>query len=143
MINPCNTDPSPPQPELLHYHAKWNEVVLEVVFGTPSRRCDGIGICIMTEAKYIAGVATKCPHFPGCFSKGAGPGEIIARFPKIYLSSQMIARHFQMGLFKVTEPYKVPARILKLLGLKGPLEIRPGGYRVVETMGSLVVVFKM
>ena len=117
------------------------EVILEVVFGTPSKQCRGLGICMIVEPKYLKGMATECPHFPGYFQLDAGRKMLLARFNRYFLSSQMIARHFSGGLFKVTEAYKVPGRICRRMGTANGLVIGEGVYEVLREGDDWVVVF--
>lgn len=119
------------------------EIMLEVIFGTPSKQCRGLGICMIVEPKYLQGKTTKCPRFPGYFQLDTARKMLLARFNGMYLSSQMIARHFSEGLFKVTEHYKVPERICRMLGAGGGLIIGEGSYKVARNGTDWVVVFDM
>lgn len=129
-------------PEIVAYTTTSNEIMASVVFGTPSKNCEGIGICRMLDAKYTAGIMIKCPHVPGYLSLEAERGVLKIRFPKKFLTSQMVARHFCKRLFKVTESYKVPAHISRALGIKKNIQIAEGTYQVQETAEDLIVVIK-
>jgi len=118
------------------------EVELSIVFGTPSKNCEGIGICRMLDAKYMAGIVIKCPHVPGFLSLEAERGVLSIRFPKKFLTSQMVARHFCKRLFKVTESYRVPAHISRAFGIKKSIQISEGAYQVQETADDLIVVIQ-
>ncbi len=118
-----------------------DEVALDVVFGSPSKQCDGVGICMLVESIYLPKLATKCPHFTGFFRFDSESGKMYARFPGTLLASQMHFRHFTLGLFKVTEPYKVPVRICRMLGLESNYKIDTGVYPVVAVDGDYVIVF--
>ena len=116
-------------------------MMLEVVFGTPSKQCKGLGICMIVEPKYLKGMATECPHFPGYFQMDTGRKMLLVRFNRMYLSSQMISRHFSGGLFKVTEPYKVLGRFCRMLGVDGGLMIEEGEYQLVQSGADWIVIF--
>lgn len=124
-----------------HQNRRPEEVLLEVVFGTPSKQCRGLGICMIVEPKYLKGRATECAHFPGYFQLDTGRKMLLARFNRNFLSSQMIARHFSGGLFKVTEAYKVPGRICRELGAASGVVIGEGVYRVAPYGADWTVFF--
>ena len=117
------------------------EVELSIVLGSPSKNCEGIGICRMLDSKYLAGRGIKCPHVPGFLSLDTKRRLLVVRFPKRFLTSQMVARHFCKQLFKVTESYRVPARFVRVFGIQESIHIMKGNYKVVETEEEMIVMF--
>lgn len=129
------------QREITYYAAPMQEVITEIVFGTPSKNCEGVGLCRMLSPVFLKSKQIYCPHATAYFAMDKVRGIYSLRFPKSFLSRQMVARHFYKGLFKVTEPYRVPAHISRALGLQQILTIREGGYVVKETPADWIVVF--
>lgn len=121
--------------------ARTKEAKAEIVFGTPSKNCEGVGICRMIGPNYLAGKEIKCPHVTGYLSLDMGRNVLYIRFSKRSLSSEMVARHFCKRLFKVTEPYKVPVHISRFLGTQQIVMIQAGSYAVRETREDWIIVF--
>ena len=117
------------------------ECMAEIVFGTPSKNCEGVGICRMIGPNFQVGKAIICPHVPGYLTLDAGRNILSVRFPKKHLSIEMVARHFCKRLFKVTESYRVPVYISRMLGIAQSIQILEGQYAVRETMHDWIVVF--
>lgn len=126
--------------EIIHYGAPIREVAAEIVFGTPSRNCDGVGLCRMLAPVLLRGREIRCPHATAYCALDVERNVFTLRFPKSFLSHQMVARHFYKRLFNVTESYRVPGHIIHALGLQQVVIIQEGVYMVKETQDDWIVV---
>ncbi len=98
--------------------ASKREVEMEVVFGTPSRNCEGSGICMVTE-RFRPGYAIPCPHARVIIYCDKENRELVFRFPKRYLTEQIIERFFSDNVFYVEEAFLVPDRLIHQWQLPG------------------------
>jgi hypothetical protein len=127
----------------LRRYAPVQEIVTEIVFGTPSKNCEGVGICRMLGPNYIGDRQILCPHAPAYLGLDVVRNVMTVRFPKIHITRQMVARHFYKRLFKVTESYRVPARFTRAFGIRQMLTIHEGIYAVKETREDWILVFDL
>lgn len=111
----------------------------EVVFGTPSSGCDGVGICRIIPVSRK--VACKCPSVTAQINL-ASNGRLRMKFNKDSMERRFMKRHFGWMLFQVLEPYEIPRSLVRKLGLEGSdLLIMPGIYTVWETAEYMIVEF--
>ena len=127
--------------ETRRYDAPAREITAEIVFGTPGKNCEGVGICRMLSVAILGNRPVVCPHATGYLTLDPAANTLFLRMPKIHLDRQMVARHFCKRLFKVTESYRVPARFTRALGTQQIYTIREGVYGVMETPTDWIVVF--
>jgi hypothetical protein len=117
---------------------KADRICSDVVLGSPSSNCNGVGICRVM----VAGDRTpsmSCPSISTWLSKNA-QGRLQMNFPKQYLDRACLNRHFAWYLFTVAEPYRLSPRLCSALGITDPW-IKPGIYRVFESEETLAVCF--
>ena len=109
----------------------------DVVLGSPSARCNGVGICT------VMGMGDHpdcpCPRITTVLQTDAS-GNLQLLFPKTALDSSTVKKHFSWGVFQVVEAYRLSARLCRDIGWNGGW-INPGVYKVQESESYLVVTF--
>ncbi len=109
----------------------------DVVLGSPSANCSGVGICrVMAQGE---GLQIKCPVVPAWISLTA-EGKLRFEFEKSAMEGRYLRRHFRWMLFQVFETCTVPYSLMGKLKLE-QRTIRPGIYPVYETASRLIVEF--
>ena len=113
------------------------KVRAEVVLGSPSANCSGVGICRVMA--YGDDTKIQCPKV-ATWVRITKEGKLRFEFEKDSMEGRFMRRHFRWLLFQVFEPYVVPRAVL------GPLKfeartIQPGIYSVVETSDRFIVDF--
>ena len=114
-----------------------HKVRAEVVLGSPSANCAGVGICRVMALGENAGLS--CPTVPALISI-TEEGKLRLEFQKSSMEGRFMRRHFRWSLFQVFEPYLVPYHILGHTKLE-QRTIRPGIYQVWEVEDTLIVDF--
>lgn len=109
----------------------------EVVLGSPSSGCNGVGICRVMAQGY--GLDCPCPKTAAKLSV-TEEGKLRFSFQKSSMSADYLRRHFGWLLFQVTEPCRLPLRITAALQTERR-RIEPGVYQVWETNDAMVVDF--
>ncbi|MBK7936604.1 MAG: hypothetical protein IPJ82_05730 [Lewinellaceae bacterium] len=105
------------------------EVEMEVVFGTPSKNCDGAGVCLLTN-RLPRTRQIPCPHAPAIIHYPPGR-ELIFRFRKRYLDSRILDTYFNDERFLVEEAFRFPLPLARQWQL--PVRwIKPGLYMLEE-----------
>ncbi len=94
------------------------EAEMEVVFGTPSRNCEGSGICMVT-GRFPPGYTIVCPHARAIIYCDMNEKELVFRFPKRYLSDDIVKRFFSKDFFTVEEPFRLPIQLVRRWRLPG------------------------
>jgi hypothetical protein len=109
----------------------------DVVLGSPSARCNGVGICrVMGVGEYPD---CPCPRISTLLLPNPN-GAIRLAFDKSTLSAELLQQHFGWGVFQVLEPYRISPRMCKQLGWKSGW-IHPGVYKVWESESALIIDF--
>ncbi|MCB9345550.1 MAG: hypothetical protein R3A50_00755 [Saprospiraceae bacterium] len=109
----------------------------EIILGSPSSGCQGVGICRVMP--YGDQRAITCPKVTA-WIKIQAVGNISISFLKADMSPRYIKRHFGWMLFQVYEPYEMPGGISQALGYS-EIVLRPGIYPVWESPHYLTVDF--
>ena len=113
------------------------KVRADVVLGSPSANCSGVGICrVMAHG---AGAEISCPNVPTLVSFTKA-GKIRFEFDKKSMEGRYMRRHFRWALFQVFEHYIIPHSVLGAVKLE-KRTINPGIYSVLEVGDRLIVDF--
>ncbi len=102
----------------LHAPSVVHEAEMEVIFGTPSRNCEGSGICMVTE-RLPGGHTVPCPHARVIIYCDIENRELVFRFPRRYVTEQIERRFFSDSFFLVEEPFPIPLRLRRKWGIEG------------------------
>ena len=123
----------------LQIHRTLNEqkVRTEVVLGSPSANCGGVGICRVMA--YGEGVGVTCPKVTAWLSL-TEEGKLRFEFQKASMEGRFMRRHFRWMLFQVFETCVIPYRLLGNLKIE-QRTIHPGIYQVWDVEDSLIVDF--
>ena len=105
------------------------EVEMEVVFGTPSKNCEGTGVCLLTERLPKRHIIT-CPHAPVIIHYPPGR-ELIFRFIKSHLTEAVVEQYFNTNHFLVEEAFRLPLPLVRRWRLPVRL-VKPGHYLLEE-----------
>jgi hypothetical protein len=109
----------------------------DVVLGSPSAKCRGVGICRVVVAPHQ--YSGECPMVHAIIGLNANKR---ARFYflKATISESIWKQHFQSRLFTVLEAFRLPYRVEKRLGLSSAF-IHPGEYVINTTPLYFMVDF--
>ena len=111
----------------------------QVVLGTPSAGCQGVGICRVIASGMNQNF--KCPTVNAQISATAF-GRLRIKFSKTAMDRRFMKRHFGWRLFQVMEPYRIPDTLINKFDLVDDCHvIEPGIYSVWETREWLIVDF--
>ena len=113
------------------------KVRAEVVLGSPSANCGGVGICRVMA--YGEGVGVICPTTTALLSH-TEEGKLRFEFQKSSMEGRFLRRHFRWMLFQVLETYVVPYKLMGALKIE-QRTIQPGIYQVWEVDDYLIVDF--
>ena len=120
-----------------HRNLSGQKVRADVVLGSPSANCGGVGICRVMALGEGAGIA--CPKVAAWISI-TDEGKLRMEFQKSSMEGRFMRRHFRWMLFQVFEAYLIPHHILGGVKLN-QRTIRPGIYQVWEVDDTLIVDF--
>lgn len=124
-------------PALLPYRQVQSAIKSDIILGSPSAGCQGVGICrVMLHDEMIQ---CKCPKVTAWLSVGANR-KLRVSFLKSTMTSDYIQQHFGFQLFQVQEPYALPRRITRALGMPATT-ITSGVFPVWETAQWITVEF--
>lgn len=121
----------------LHRVHSEQKVRADVVLGSPSANCGGVGICRVMAQGERTGIS--CPVTAAWISRTT-EGKLRFEFDKSTMERRYMRRHFSWLLFQVFEPYTVPYSLLRYEKL-AQRTIQPGIYQVFEAGNRLVVEF--
>lgn len=111
----------------------------DVILGSPSANCSGVGICRVMAHREGGHPDLSCPCVKAWLSR-TDTGKLRLEFDKAVLNKVILEEHFAWRLFQVLEPYVVPYRLLP--GLKiAERTIQPGVYQVWDTGEHFMVEF--
>lgn len=111
---------------------------VEVIFGTPKRNCDGVGICRLLAVEFVR-VRWKCPSARAWLYSGPA-GSVCLRFDRQRMPPSYQDRYFRGQIFKVEEDFPIPQALLS--GIKmPPFTIVSGEYSVKVSGQFLEVCF--
>lgn len=111
----------------------------DVILGSPSANCSGVGICRVLAHGAVGSSGVVCPRVKAWLSVTAS-GKLRFEFEKNSLSEETLRKHFSWMLFQVLEPCVIPYRLLRYRTIS-QRTIRPGVYQVWDTGTYLVVEF--
>lgn len=114
----------------------------DVVFGVPSARCKGTGICKVIPMASFGQAAlsnSPCHHAPGIFSYSVDTGLRLSLVNK-YICQKLWKAHFREGSFFVIETICLPPLVVKQLGLSNPF-IQSGKYAIEKSDDYLTIRF--
>lgn len=109
----------------------------DLVLGSPSSGCQGVGICQMINIAQE--ITCKCPRI-GAQIGLSEDGRLRIYFQKSTVDLRVLKRHFNWGLFQVIEPYKVPEFVSNGLDITS-YTIQPGIYPAWESEDTIIVDF--
>lgn len=112
---------------------------VEVVFGSPSKYCEGLGICVVS---IFLPRSIRCPKVKGLASYAPLQNRIYFSFQKDAVGQPHILKCLSQGIFIVEEAFQVSAGISKSLGLR-PSWILPGIYPVFSDEWSWHIGFSV
>ena len=137
-----NTDPSnlgissKPHPNQLKV-----SIVLQVVFGSPSRVCAGSGVCKMLPQNVKIPDFWLCPVWTGQLHWHAATKSLQLSLPREQFADTDIDHWFSGGHFLVDEDFPLPLWLTKLLG-KNHYAI-PAGCYPCEIATNLAINLKI
>ena len=117
----------------LHTEIFRNEIACSVVFGTPSKNCQGSGICMVAKPAFTERIA--CRHVDA-FVSSPSAGTLWFRFPASKAEHRALAERY----FRVEEAFVIPGWLLAKSSMKSAV-INPGSYPVLNTADGRWVIF--
>jgi len=115
-----------------------NCVDVEVIFGTPKRNCDGVGICRLIAVEFVR-VRWKCPSARAWLFTGP-TGTVCLRFDCQRLPQEYLERYFKDQIFRVEEDFPISKAMISTLKIS-PFTIVSGKYSVKVSEHFLEVAF--
>lgn len=114
----------------------------DVVFGSPSNDCRGTGICKITARTSRPGIQTPrdCKTAKALFVSGEHGANLSMVFAREMICLHIWRNHLRKGVLTLQEPCKIPADIIRTIGLKFNT-LRPGQYTVEELEGRYRIRF--
>lgn len=119
--------------------SKRNCLRAQIIFGSPTKGCEGMGVCkVFPHGVDMARFA--CPSAPAWLSFSERSGFCMT-FLRHELSQDIYARYFASPLFLVEYSCPIPTRMSNRLGMPGPFSIGPGQYHIQKTKLCLQLIF--
>lgn len=112
---------------------------VEVIFGTPKRNCDGVGICRLLAAEFVR-VRWKCPSARAYLYPISGGG-VCLRFDRQRLPQEYQDRYFRDQIFRVEEDFHIPQSLISVINMTS-FTIVSGEYSVKVSERFLEIFFK-
>jgi hypothetical protein len=124
--------PKPLFQYLLPTIGKQIRIHAEVVFGSPSKNCDGYGVCVLVSQIYAQ--QYKCRSCPCLVIREENEDLIVLELRKEQIPTS-IAQKFldNWDSFFVEENYQLPQTLVSEIGLKGSYFILKGDYPIIES----------
>lgn len=110
-----------------------HEAEVEVVFGTPSRNCEGNGICMVT-GRFPPDYTISCSHAPAILYSDRQNRKLVFRFPKRCLSARAKECLLANEEFIVEEPFRIPINLVRQWKLSG--KYIPTGRYLIEVYSN-------
>lgn len=117
------------------------ELRFGVVFGTPSRHCDGSGVCVIARVPVLERWSIPCAFVIAFFSVWE-EGHFVFRIPVEEITDPLYQQHFSKGFFRVEEAFEVPRWMAKALG-KPKIAVPAGVYRVEQRSADYLIHFNL
>jgi hypothetical protein len=117
------------------------ELRFGVVFGTPSRHCDGSGVCIIARVPVLERWSIPCAFVVAFFSIWED-GHFVFRVPVQEMTDPLYQQHFSNGFFLVEEAFEVPRWMAKALG-EIKIAVPAGVYRVEQRASNYLIHFNL
>ncbi len=111
----------------------------EIILGSPSAGCSGVGLCRMMTVRPTK-IRYKCPVVSAWLSL-TNERRLRISFLKDSMELKVQRRHFRWWLFQVLEAYEMPVELTRSLPGLAEYTVQPGIYTVWETAEHLVVDF--
>lgn len=126
------------------YNGKYIQVSAEVVFGSPSKNCDGYGVCMLTSRKDIFPVVSTCNITPCTVIRHRDRQELVLAVDKKNLSKQIADKFLKNGQhFLVEESYPLSLSFLRKVGLGTRMCILAGSYRIREQKSQWQITLQL
>ena len=127
---------SPAQKPLLQYSlpavGKQIRIHAEVVFGSPSKNCDGYGVCVLVSQIYAQ--QYKCSSCPCLITYSEKEDLIVLELRKEQVPTLTAGKILDnRSTFLVEENYQLSRMLVKEMGLKGAFAILKGNYPIIES----------
>lgn len=104
----------------------------EVIFGSPSKNCDGYGVCVLVSQIYAQ--QYKCASCPCLIIYEKKEDLIVLELRKDQVPTLMAVKFLDnRSLFLVEENYQLSRMLVKEMGLKGAYAIQKGHYTIIES----------
>lgn len=117
------------------------EVKMEVVFGSPSKHCAGLGICMIYHHDPMLKHTIQCPSFIAFLSPTPNLS-LRFRFPKAGYTDERVAARLATDFFLVEERFYIPRSLASAWHLPS-VWAAPGSYPVLETPQEWLLQIRM
>lgn len=131
----------PPQllPAMLNSR-KVKQMYSDVVFGSPSANCNGLGVCKITTIGQAAKQYGSCQSVGGLFSKDQ-QGDLQVLIPKSKVCVMLFRKYFMKGKIELKKPCPIPQYLQQYLGYAKPA-LTPGCYPIFSEGQYFLIVFR-
>lgn len=114
-------------------------VLTNVVLGSPNRKCQGAGICIVVPYQMHKKMCWTCPSVRA-WVQSLSRGKLRMCFWRSDCSSGMIEQFFSSAIFVVESDYALSSSVSGLLGVEG-FVIKGGQYNLKVSAKYYIVEF--
>lgn len=112
----------------------------DVVFGSPSANCNGLGVCKITTIGQSARQYGSCQSVGGLFSKTM-QGDLQVLIPKSKVCVTLFRKYFMKGKIELKKPCPIPQYLRQYLG-HSKTELTPGCYPIHSEGQYFIIEFR-
>lgn len=115
----------------------------EVVFGSPSKNCDGYGVCMLTSTGLLSSLSLRCPVNTCELEVSIDQFQMRLEISKHVVEDSVANKYFRKGSFGMEEDYKFSRNMSDKWGRTGRFMISAGSYLITSTEDKWTIHFRL
>jgi hypothetical protein len=123
--------------------SKTIRVSAEVVFGSPSKNCDGYGVCMLTSTGLLSSLSLRCPVTACELEISMDHLQMKLEIGKHVVADSVANRYFRKSCFWLEEDYKFSRMMSEKWGRTGRFKISAGEYSITSTDDKWIIYFQL
>ncbi len=116
-------------------------VLVNLVLGSLSRNCMGVGICKMDVQNDGREVVSHLPNYTQAYIYTGSLGEIVFEFKESLMHPETIKEYFRHNYFIIPEQICLNEKVRNALRIDEGVLIAPGAYKIQREDDKLIVSF--
>jgi hypothetical protein len=112
----------------------------DVIFGSPSSNCNGLGVCKITALGQAAMQYSRCQAVGGLFSKNTA-GDMQVLIPRSKVCTDLYRKYFMHGMIELKHPCAIPDYLRRHLSFRNTT-ISPGKYPIHSDGPYFIIEFR-